>query len=595
MKKNQTSQFTTVHSISMCFYAFILLTVAFPVIAHSAEIMASVDQTRISLSDSINLTIKISEDTDAHVDVSGIRDFTVRNRGQSTSIRIVNNRMTKEITYNYLLFPKKTGRLKIPALTVQSKGKKQTTQEISIHVSKNSQTAGAQENILVKAAVSNKTPYQGQQIIYKFQFFTQARVHFTNARFQKPEFSGFAAKEVEPAKQYPAVISGREYNVNLLTYVLIPLKSGRITIKPAVLTCDVVRKKARPRSGFGFFLNDPFFNTADPKTFRTKPVNLTVKPLPEYNGKVKFSGLVGTFFIESHMEEHEIKQGESATLSVTVQGYGNIMDAESPEIIMSEHFKVYKDQPEEKFSLDVKKGYSGKKIFRHVLVPVKPGKFSIPGVRLCYFDVNNGRYKIISSEPVVLTALPGDEQQSPELFSAEGQKQTTGPDKKKVQFTGRDILPLKKGLDSIESKISLSEGWFFLLLIIPGLIFGVVKTVLIFTKKQIDSKTLMARRALKALKHAVKNQNISKDFFSSLHKALLFAVFSHANLKGESLTYAEVKDILTGSGASEQITEQAAALLKKIEAARYSGAEMDNALKQETLSQTNEIVKKLCQ
>jgi len=569
--------------------AFVMLFIfMIPDLAEAADVRAHVDRTSVALGESLQLTVSVSGDG-GNVDISPIHrggKFKVLSRGTSTSVQIVNGRMNREVSYDYTLIPLREGNFSIPPLTVSSDGKTYRTQKIIIQVSKRAQSNADNRDVFVEARVSDRTPYEGQQLVYTFRLYNAVEIA-NDAKLQQPEFTGFTAKQIGDNKSYKSVVSGREYNINELSYLLVPLDAGKKIIDPAILECSIVRRSQR-RNTLDFF-----FRRGDlqHRMFRTNPLTVDVKPLPAYNSEVKFSGLVGKFSISGELEAETLKKGDSTTLSVVIQGKGNIMDAEEPEIsVPEEAFKVYKDNPEEEIQLS-RSGYRGKKIFRIALVPIKEGNYSLGPIRFSYFDISKGRYETLSTRAFSLLVNPSEEKDEPEVFSAPSQNGQSL--KKKVQFTGRDILPLKEELDALESRNSLSPISFIFFLMIPALLYPAARAVLMFTWKSDDPASVMAQRAEKALKDASTLEASGEEFLSCLYRALVSAIFSNAGTKGESLTYSEAEKILRSNGYSEGIAIQAAKLLEKIESAQYSGLGTDRAFRENILSETQQMVRQL--
>ncbi len=567
--------------------AFILFIFLFPALSQAAEIKAFVDRKHAALGESIRLTVSVSDGQGA-VDTSPIRDFKVLSGATSTSIQITNGRTSRESSYNYTLIPLKQGRLKIPALTVAVDGRRYSTREIIVQVSKRPQTNANNRDVFAEAHISNPNPFEGEQIVYTLKFCNAVRI--TNPKFRKsPEFPGFTAKKIEPDKSYRTVISGREYNITELTYVLVPLGPGEKTIESAIIKCDIVERRRRRRnSPFDSFFDDSFLNRSDlkPATVMTDPLIIRVMPLPDYTGDVKFSGLVGRFGMRADLENNKLKVGDSTTLSVIISGIGNIMDAEKPEFIVPKEFKVYEDNPEENINLDMS-GYSGEKIFRTAIVPMKEGNYSLAPVKLSYFNIDKGQYETLSTNSFSFIVKPSEEKDKLEVFSAPA---ATGKSlKKKVEFTGRDILPLKEGMDAMKSHKSYSAIHFSIFLLIPAILYMLVRTALVFTQKTDDPAVIMAERANRALKEAGTTES-AEEFLSCLYRALVSAILSKSGIKGESLTYAEAEEILRSKGYPGETADRAAKLLEKIESAKFSGLAMEKELKDELLSETKQII-----
>ena len=189
-----------------------------------------------------------------------------------------------------------------------------------------------------------------------------------------------------------------------------------MTISPAVLSCDIVRRvKSKRDPFFDSFFNSPFFGGTqlDSQVLKTQAIEVDVTPLPAYQGQVKFSGLVGKFDISSTLESTELNVGDSTTLSITIEGTGNIMDVEPPEVEFPDTYKVYADNPEEDIQFGPS-GYSGKKTFRFALVPTQEGRHTLPPVQLRYFDVSEGQYQVLSSHPLFVTVRPAAANKHPD-------------------------------------------------------------------------------------------------------------------------------------------------------------------------------------
>jgi hypothetical protein len=566
--------------------AILTVLLAFSAAQAEVQIQATVDRNTVALGESLELRVSVGGEG-GKVDISSIQDFKVISSGTASSINMTGTQINRETIYTYTLIPLREGALKIPALPVQSGGQTVYTQEIPIRVSQTPRQSGANDrDVFVDAEVTANTAYVGQQFFYKFKFY-QA-VQSANARLERPEFAGFTVVEVEERNTYKTIISGREYHVTELRYLLIPREPGEKNIGPATLKCDIVRPSHQRR---GFF-DDSFFgfgNRLEPRILRTPSFAVTVKPLPPYQGEDAFSGLVGRFDIQSKVESLDLKVGDSTTLAVTIQGTGNIMDAGEPKAAIPDAFKSYKDAAEESIQMG-DKGYTGKKIFRMALVPVKPGDFTLSPLSLVYFDTDQGEYVKKSTRPFTVLVKPSEDKDGLEMAS--GSEPGMLSLKKKVEFTGRDILSLKEDLDALKTQKSLPLHFFILILLGPALGTLGVRLTLNATRRADDPARVMADRAGAALKQAGAAAS-SGDFFSHLYRALVSGVLSTAGVKGESLTAAEAEAMLGKAGYLPEISAQAVQLLEKIESAKFGGSEPDPARQKELLDQVKQFIRNL--
>lgn len=558
-------------------------------VAWAADVSARVDRTSMAAGESLGLSVTVAGEGDAEVDVSAIQDFSVRSAGTSTSLKIVNGRASREVSYRYRLTPNRTGRLTVPALTVRVGDEAHRTRPIRITVTDQPQDrAGDDREVFVEAELSNAGPYAGEGTVYTFRLIRSVRI--ANVSFKAPEFDGFSAQAIGDERDYTRTIDGRPYNVTELSWMLMPLEAGVQRIPPAVLRCDVVRR--RRGGGFGFSF-DGFFGNADlsPRTLRTEAKEVTVRPLPPYEGDVPFSGLVGRFDLAATLDTSDLTAGDSATLSVTISGRGNIMEADTPAVELPDGIKRYADAPEEQIRLN-REGYLGEKIFRMALVPVEAGQYTIGPIRLAYFDVEAERYRIREANPMTLTARPGaDTASRPPVVTAPDAGQE--PDKQTVELTGRDVLPLKDDLDALADRGPVSLPVFLSVLLAPAAIFGLLAGWRRVARRADRPSRRMARRANNALKMARRKVKDDPAFLTDLYRALISAIHARTGGSGATLTGAEAKARLGAADCDETTVQAAVRHLEAIESARFGGRPLDAKARQALLDDTAAVVRRL--
>ncbi|MFO7885379.1 MAG: BatD family protein [Desulfobacteraceae bacterium] len=570
-------------------YIWMLLLLV-PVNGFSMDVSVQVDKTRISEKDAVLFSV-IIKGGKGNVDTSPIRDFKVIPRGTSTSVNIVNQNYSRTLTHRYVLVPRKQGRLKIPPLVVTNNGETYKTREILIEVSERADSEHEPEKIFARAFVSKNKLFQGEQCIYTFKFYT--RVNFSRANLEEPSFSGFLAREAGERKKYEEQVQGISYRVTEINYLLVPETTGRLTIEPAEILCEIPVKDSRDPFG-SFFSSNSFFSTGSSETLKvaTSAEEVHVNALPPYRGSGVFSGLVGAFDIQAALDKNKVMAGDSATFTIVVSGTGNVMDAALPEISFPESFKVYDDDPEKKVQVGLK-GYVGEKIFKKAIVPVKPGSFAIDPIPLVWFDVNTKAYKTAFTDPLSLVVDPSTAPESDGGSHLSDKSGNRAMEKQQVQLTGHDILDLKEETDVLVSKTSLGLETFLLLLMLPGVVFFLLKGILLFSKQEESQTALMEKRAQTHLKKACAHDLDQKTFLRFLYSALVARILSLASAPGENLTSEEVRTILLSRNYSSDIVTQASEMLSDIESARYSGRSIDTGERKRMLKQLNNLFKKL--
>jgi len=565
-----------------------MLLCPFAAPAEAASVQATVDRNTAALGESIQLRVSASGVRDGDVDVSPIRDFKVIPRGRSTNLRVVNGTASREILFNYTLIPVKAGDLRIPPLTVRTPEGDYRTRKIDIAVSERPQKSAEDRDIFVRAEVSNDRPYAGEQLVYTFRLHRTLRI--TEAQFRKPDFSGFTAEGIGEERSDIAVIDGKRFHTTTLSYVLIPLTAGPKTIQPAVLECGVVHRDHR--GGSSPFDFDSLFGggRVETRVLRTEAIDIDVIPLPDPQGAPPFSGLVGKMDIRASLDKTDLKTGESATLTLVIEGAGNIVDAKAPAIDVPDGFKAYADAPQEEIALD-SNGYFGKKTFRTALVPLEPGVYRLPPAKLTYFDTGSETYVHRETASFSLTVEKGEAEKEMTVVSAP--TDGNGTARQKVAFTGRDILPIRDDLSALETRRPLSIQWFLALLGVPAALFAGVGGLFLALRKGDDPAGRMARRAHVSLKKAGASGTGEDVFLSCLYRGVVSAILSRAGALGESLTSAEAETILRGQGYPPEVVQQAAGLLERIESAKFGGASLDPRDRERLLSETRRLVRRI--
>ena len=234
--------------------------------------------------------------------------------GRSSSVQIVNGKMTKSVqnTYTYILRAMSKGKFTLPAATAKVKKTQISSSPVSIEVvegrqssqpqqaqpqTQRHQTATGSGDIQLDLTLSRSEAVVGEPIIATLKLYQRVNVAgFEGASF--PSFNGFWSQELEAPTNIEfarETYDGQIYNAALLRkFVLIPQQAGTVTIEPAELVCLV---NIRVSSG-GTSIFDGFFD--DYRTIRqkvtSKPVKVNVSPLPA-GAPASFAGGVGQFNI----------------------------------------------------------------------------------------------------------------------------------------------------------------------------------------------------------------------------------------------------------------------------------------------------------
>lgn len=553
------------------------------------SVTATVDKTRITMEDSIYLQVEVKGGK-AELDMSVITDFKVMSRGTASSYNYINGRSEHKINYNYILLPLKKGDLVIPRIPAQRDGKIRLTKKINITVlSKGHQETKA---LFAVSEVSDDQIYVGQQTIFTLRFFTSRRI--SELGFENPpRFENFSFSPFDKEKSYNQTINGLPYRVTEVKYMIQPVEAGKKTIAPSVLVANVVFK-SKKNPVFDSFFSGSFFSETHTKPVRisSNPVDIEVMPLPKYQENGNFSGLIGKFAIQSEVDKMVLRIGESATWTITITGYGNIIDAGLPEIhLNSDAFKIYDDTPSDNIHL-TQNGFEGARVFKKAIVPVHPGMFEIKPVTLIYFNVEKDAYDKISTEKFRLEVIP-----SGEMIQVKTDKKTSPLNpvsKKEVTIVNKDILEIKEGLEVLKNYKEMSLIIFCLYLISPGIVFFLLSFYVRMSGKKVSNGSVMKERAKDHFKSASKMDVKDDRFLGHLYAGVMATVLAKADKIGESLTKEEVRDILENVKLEGQKIHSIETLIETIEDVRFGGRKIDETKARDIMKSARQIAKMLC-
>lgn len=552
---------------------FLLLAIFFPapcLVWADISVTLRLDRKEATLIDSITMVISVSgtRKSDAEPILKDLEAFTVTRGGTSSRVEIINGKVNAGVDYTYALQPKKTGTFTIGPAHVKVKDRTIKSNIVTLMIVEPSQSSGVDRGpLFLSAALSPKEVYVEEQAIYTLKLYLQARV--SDISLNLPEAEHLAFKQLGKPVEYQGVYNGQSYQVLEVRYALIPSKEGIYGIRPSRMSMTVSQPRRRsPRSLF----NDPFFSfsSGQPMTIASEPLELSVLPLPQEGQPADFSGLVGTYEIQSKLEPSEIKARESTTLTILMRGRGNVAripDLKLPEL---ELIKTYADQPVLKEETD-DKGLLGSKTMKWALVPEKEGEFQIPSLSLSFFDTTSKQYRSIKTPLLSLSVLPAEKDLVQTSQDVLKEQKTEVPAKQEIKELGHDILPIHTSIRGLQSGSLLRTGGLILwiILIAPVFVYAATFSVLKLNKKSSRSTAaLRAKKAAKTLTQQCRKRKLRPyDLTSSIRQYLN----ERFDLSLGTLTPDEAADILLSKGVNVATAEKLRAVLQQLEDAVYTG------------------------
>jgi hypothetical protein len=557
----------------------------------------------------------------SNVLVPDMHDFRVLygpTQSSSSSVQMINGKVTQSSSYvyGYVLQGTKPGKYIIGAAEVTVGGKKYKSNTLEIEVVANSsQQSNASSNqtqastakgkntqdeqvttdgdVFLRVLTDKKSVVQGEyltatvKIYSKFQVTNVGNVDLSDAGFFKQEI------EIPQAHLVRENVNGQiYYTATLKKFILIPQKSGQLKIDPVTMDCNIQKQvQSRSRGVFDDFFGPTVQNVT--LKLKSKPVNLTVKSLPE-NVPASYNGAVGKFTFSTKIDKTKAKTNEAITIKVTVSGNGNLKLVDAPKITFPPDFDTY--DPKVNLSTNASNGgISGSKTFEYLIIPRNAGEFHIGPVAFSYFDVDANQFKTLNSDEFVLNIEKGPETAATTVVS--------GLAKEDIKFIGKDILFIKTNDFGLSKTNSYFFGsFFFWLLYLIGIIaFG----SLIWMRRRLISQNanvalVRNRRADKFASRRLKQASLhlkaseKEQFYEELLKAIWGYLSDKLNIAQSELSRDTARDLLEKRGVEEPVLKLFLEIADSCEYARYA-PESTGAALHDDYNKAMELITKLQQ
>ena len=602
----------------MKFFVFgllsLVLNISFlqPGLAQDISVEAALTRGTIALDSNAQLIVTVHGTQNAQPPPApSLEGFDIQYLGPSTQVSVVNGMMSSSVSFIYSLYPQKTGKFRIPSVSININGHEYKTDPVDVEVVDSSSPVGPQsgasaptpslslkDKIFLVLKLPKNEVYAGEELPVKVFLF----VHDLAARdIQYPglEQLGFTMGKYEQPRQYEQDIGGIRYNVIEFDTVIYPTRTGEIKIGPAKLDCNVLVKEDFTRrsgpGGFNNFFDDDFFNSffsnsqTKPMTVESTDVALNVLPLPEEGKPEGFSGAVGQFDLDVQLGPNEVKAGDPITLRLKLSGKGNLSAVTLPALTSQEKFKTYDPQIKEE---------NNTKILEQVLIPNTEELAEIPAIQFSYFDPNLQKYETITKGPfpVKVTKLPEEEKfkvigtEKQEPVAQLGQPPET---------LGQDILFIKEEPGQLRRKgnhLYANPFYYFILLVFCLLwLWG---CLWLRKREKLQGDVTYARRLLAPKEarrglqqaEALMRQNKKVEFYDALFKTFQQYLADKIHLPAGAINFENVVPRLNSGKIETQFIQDLKKIFEECEMVRYAAAFLPDEHMQESLGRLTNLI-----
>ena len=426
---------------------------------------------RLGLNERVKIEFTVDKDGDNFIPPKFDNFRVVGGPSQSIRNSWINGKKSYSKTYSYFLSPIEKGSFEIGQASIEVDDeiyktlpvRVTVTSAVDIPTDPNDPNYLADKNIHLVAEVSNKNPFLNEAISVSYKLYVSPDTGVNNWReLEAPRYADFWSNniDIKSLNVQNGTFKGKPYRYVVLRRTLLyPQKTGELKIEP--LTLDIsVQVPSNRRDFFGNLIS-----SSVNKTVSSGSSIIDVKSLPIDNKPKDFSGAVGSFSFEIKSDKNELLTDEAFQLSLIVSGDGNFNLFEDPKISLPNSLEVY--EPEKISNISVRaRGIKGNINNKYTVVPINPGKYTIPEIKFSFFNPVSVEYKTIYSDPIFIDV---DGAYNSSLVSSDiNEKNRTN----KIQLLENQFssFKTKTKFSNVNERIFFNSNYYWILFIIPFII-----------------------------------------------------------------------------------------------------------------------------
>ncbi len=401
----------------------ILLVAASPA---KAALRAWLDNTQVGPGDTVELTLTHDGQTSSQPDLTPLKqDFDIVGRNSSRRLQIGNGTVSATTELQLTLAPKHPGVLTIPSIAWD--GDRSAPLTLTVGGANGGGTGAGQgtadNRILLETEFDPKTPYVQGAVHVTVHVY--AAVPLSQADLDFPATDAALIRQVGSDATGVSEKNGQSYQEVTRHYLLFPQRSGQLSIPGPVLSGAVPARTLRtnPNDPFSrFFSGSPFggmLGASKPIHLSGEPIALDVRPRPAGAGasywlparNLALSAQWNPTDLQAHV-------GDPVTVNLRLQA-SDLTAAQLPDlstlVTLPPGLKAYPDEPK------LKDNAQGNDIVAErdqniALIADQPGNFTIPELRLSWWDTqsNQTREVVIPARTLAVQPAVGSKTPAPD-------------------------------------------------------------------------------------------------------------------------------------------------------------------------------------
>ena len=379
-----------------------LLMAAASVLA--AGLTAEVDRTRLGLNETLTLRVSAEGWPGGEPDFSPLEgDFEILDRSVSTRMSIVNGKTSQTREWTVVLAPRREGEISIPPI---SAGGSQTSPlQVQVLPEGQSDPDSGPRPLRLETLVDLAEPYVQQAFTYRVRVLFREQPR--RMSLTEPVAEGATIEPAGDDQSYSEMIDGRRYTVIERSFLVVPQRSGPLTIRSPRLEAVVPEDRPGVRRSplaeleemFGGRVFQGFPGLADTAPGRRvvergADQQVEVRPQPDGVGPVWLPAESVQLSDEWAPSPPVFRVGEPVTRILTITASGTTA-ASLPDLAPGnpDGANLYPEQPRVE-DLPGPGGPAAVKSLKIAVVPSRAGDLTLPEIRLPWWDVVQDRARV---------------------------------------------------------------------------------------------------------------------------------------------------------------------------------------------------------
>ena len=353
---------------------------------------AWLDREEIELGETVTLNVQ-GDASGGEPDFSLLsEDFEIVGQSSQSQISFVNGQRSAVTLWAVALSPKTDGVIGIPALDVGS----ETTEALTLTVKPPSAAADAHagDDVFLEVETAPSDPYVQQQVRFVVRLYYA--VTLLEGQLDEPDAQGVEFRRSGNDRNYQKVMSNRRYNVVERRYLVLPERSGEVTIPGVRFRGRAVDPSRR---GFGF-------GGGRTVSAHSKAQTLSVRPQPDGSG-TPWLPAEQLRLVDNRGElPAQVEVGEPITLDQRL-GVLGLAASQLPALTLPDidGASVYPDQASSREE-DVDGMLRATTARKFAIVPSRPGSIDIPAQTLDWWNTVTDQAEQVVLPPRRITVVP---------------------------------------------------------------------------------------------------------------------------------------------------------------------------------------------